>query len=500
MHDLTLYDLFHRNASLHGNRPALRYDEGQMTYRELAEQTTALSHVLSRQGLTKGDRLAVLANNSEAYFLVMGAAACLGAILVPLNWRLSVEELHHILTDAEPAWIFFDEAHAATIEQLSGLPGFPANQTPLETLSAFMDGAPDAGAGRADIPPVAGDDPYCLIYTAAVEGLARGAVLSHHNFIYSNIQTMATLGLTAQDTYLNMLPLFHITGLNLALSILHVGGLNVIMDRFDPQRALEWIEKARVSLIGSFPPILSKLMESHDQHPRDITPLNHVLGLDHPDTVAAFEQRAKCQFWTLYGQTETSGFVTLSPVAENPGSAGRQGLLTKFRIVDEQDGDVPAGEIGEIIVRGPLVFQGFWRQAAYNERIFRNGWHHTGDLGSLDTNGALWFKGRKPEKELIKPGGENVYPAEVEAAIMAHEAVIDVAVIGVPDAKFGEGIKAVCVLKPEMTLSPKDLAEFVAARIARYKKPRYVEYVDQLPKQSDGTTDRNQVKILYGKP
>ena len=499
MHDLTLYDLFHRNASLHGNRPALRHAEGQMTYRELAEQTTALARALTHHGLNKGDRIGILANNSVAYFLVMGAAACLGAILVPLNWRLSVEELHHIITDAEPAWMFFDETHAETIEHLSGLSGFPANQTPLETLQAFTDIVSGAGPGGTDDACVAGDDPYCLIYTAAVEGHARGAVLSHHNFIYSNIQTMATLGLTPQDTCLNMLPLFHITGLNLALSILHVGGLNVIMDRFEPQGALEWIEKAGVSLLGSFPPILSKLMESLDQNPSDLSSLKHVLGLDHPDTIAAFEQRAGCQFWTLYGQTETSGFVTLSPVSENPGSAGRQGLLTKFRIVDEQDCEVPAGEVGEIIVRGPLVFQGFWRQAAYNERIFRNGWHHTGDLGSLDVNGALWFKGRKPEKELIKPGGENVYPAEVEAAVMAHDAVTDVAVIGVPDPKFGEGIKAVCVLKTGMTLAPEDLAEFVAARIARYKKPRYVDFVDQLPKQADGTTDRNQVKALYGK-
>ncbi|MGD9332682.1 MAG: AMP-binding protein, partial [Desulfobacterales bacterium] len=370
---------------------------------------------------------------------------------------------------------------------------FPANQTPLETISTEANN----GAGSLGDFQVAGDDPYCLIYTAAVEGRSRGAVLSHHNFIYSNIQTIATLGLSAQDTYLNMLPLFHITGLNLALSVLHAGGLNVIMERFEPQRALDWTENARVSLLGSFPPILSKLMEALDQKPRDLSSLKHILGLDHPDAIAAFEQRTGGRFWTLYGQTETSGFVTLSPVSENPGSAGRQGLLTKYRIVDAQDRELPAGETGEILVRGPLVFQGFWQQASYNERIFRNGWLHTGDLGSLDTNGTLWFKGRKPEKELIKPGGENVYPAEVEAAIMAHEAVADVAVIGVPDPKFGEGIKAVCVLRAGKTVTPEELAAFVADRIARYKKPRYVAFVDRLPKQADGSTDRDQVKALY---
>jgi acyl-CoA synthetase (AMP-forming)/AMP-acid ligase II len=498
MHDLTLYDLFQRNASLHGDRPALQDNRGKMTYRELADRTAVLARALSRHGLTKGDRVAILANNSEAYFLVMGAAACLGAILVPLNWRLAVEELHHIITDAEPAWIFFDEAHAASIAQLGDLPGFPANQTPLETLPAFMATAPDAVTGDGQAVSIAGDDPYCLIYTAAVEGRSRGAVLSHHNFIYSNIQTIATLGLSAQDTYLNMLPLFHITGLNLALSVLHAGGLNVIMERFEPQRALDWTENARVSLLGSFPPILSKLMEALDQKPRDLSSLKHILGLDHPDAIAAFEQRTGGRFWTLYGQTETSGFVTLSPVSENPGSAGRQGLLTKYRIVDAQDRELPAGETGEILVRGPLVFQGFWQQASYNERIFRNGWLHTGDLGSLDTNGTLWFKGRKPEKELIKPGGENVYPAEVEAAVMAHEAIADVAVIGVPDPKFGEGVKAVCVLQNREDGSARGTGGVRRGIALRAIKSRAMSPLStSLPKQADGATDRNQVKALY---
>ena len=499
MRDITLYDLFQRNALLYGNRPALRQDDLQTTYGELAVHTAGLARTLAGHGVQKGDRLAILANNSEAYFLVMGAAACLGSILVPLNWRLSVEELHHIITDAAPTWIFYDEAHAAAIDELSSFSGFPENKTALEDLPAFAGPAAAKDAGDWSAGAVAGDDPYCLIYTAAVEGRSRGAVLSHHNFIFSNIQTMATLGLTDSDTYLNLLPLFHITGLNLALSVLHAGGLNVIMDRFDPMRAVALTEMARVTLLGSFPPILNKLMEALDEQPGDMRSLKHVLGLDNPETITTFEQRTGCRFWTLYGQTETSGFVTLAPVSENPGSAGRQGLLTRYRIVDEQDREVPIGDTGEIVVQGPLVFHGFWRQDVYNDNIFRNGWHHTGDLGRVDATGSLWFKGRKPEKELIKPGGENVYPAEVEAVILAHEAVADVAVIGVPDPQFGEGVKAVCVLEPGRTLTPEALAEFVAARIARYKKPRSVEFVDRLPKLADGATDRSKVKALYGK-
>lgn len=499
MRDITLYDLFHRNALLYGDRPALMFADGQITHADLAARTAALARTLAGHGVNRGDRLAILANNSDAYFLIMGAAAALGAILVPLNWRLSIDELHHIVTDAAPVWMFYDQAHAASVDDLSAMHGFPENQTRLEDLAALSGDLPAEGTGTPPDGSVAGDDPYCLIYTAAVEGRSRGAVLSHHNFIFSNIQTMATLGLTDQDVYLNMLPLFHITGLNLSLSVLHAGGLNVIMERFDPQSALVWTEKSRVTLMGSFPPILSKLMEALDAQPRDMSSLKHVLGLDNPDAMAAFEARTGCRFWTLYGQTETSGFVTLSPVSAAPGSAGRQGLLTRYRIVDEQDREVPSGDTGEIVVQGPLVFHGFWRQSAYNERIFRNGWHHTGDLGCVDAQGTLWFKGRKPEKELIKPGGENVYPAEVEAAILAHEAVVEAAVIGVPDPQFGEGVKAVCVLKPGKTLTTEALAEFVARRIARYKKPRYVVFVDALPKQADGTTDREKVKALYGK-
>jgi acyl-CoA synthetase (AMP-forming)/AMP-acid ligase II len=190
--------------------------------------------------------------------------------------------------------------------------------------------------------------------------------------------------------------------------------------------------------------------------------------------------------------------VAFSPALEKSGSAGKQGLLIRMRIVDENECPVAVGEPGEIVVQGPLVFQGFWNQEAYNRNIFRNDWHHTGDLGRMDAEGYLWFAGRKPEKELIKPGGENVYPAEVETVILEHPSVEAVSVIGVPDPKFGEGIKAICVLKPGFSLNAEALMEFVASRIARYKKPRYVEFVDTLPKTSAGSIDRAKVKALYG--
>jgi long-chain acyl-CoA synthetase len=169
-----------------------------------------------------------------------------------------------------------------------------------------------------------------------------------------------------------------------------------------------------------------------------------------------------------------------------------------IKIVDEYDRDVKPGEKGEILVRGPLVFQGYWGQDELTKRTFRDGWHHTGDVARLDNEGYLWYVGRKAEKELIKSGGENVYPAEVEKVILEHPGINEVAVIGVRDPKFGEGIKAVCVLKPNVTLSEQELIDFVAARIARYKKPRHVSFVDSLPKKEDGLIDREKVKVIHG--
>ena len=344
---------------------------------------------------------------------------------------------------------------------------------------------------------VDGDSPLCIIYTAAVAGRPRGAVLSHSNLIAANMQVIIELGLSAVDVNLNMLPLFHITGLNLALAVMQVGGRNIVIDKFDEEQTLKLTAAEKVTLWGSFPPILSRTMALYEKGGHNISSLKYVVGLDGPEVIASFEQMTEAKFWILYGQSETSGFVTFSPASNRKGSAGRQGCLSSFCLMDETGQAVGPKEIGEIVVRGPLVFQGYWKQDEVNDHTFRNGCHHTGDLGQVDEDGYLYFKGRKPEKELIKPGGENVYPAEVEAAVLEHPAIMSVCVIGVPDPQFGEGVKAVCVLKSGQQLSGKELTTFVGSRIAGYKKPRYVEFVDELPRKND-QIDREQVKKMWG--
>ena len=498
MRSFSIYDMYRRNAQLYKDRTAVVSGDLSLSFEALLRDADAFAAALAGQGVGKGDRVAVLAMNDHRFFTVFGAASAIGAIVVPLNWRLSDEEIAFILADSGSRVLISDGNYAEKAEALAGRAGG------IKTVFWNPPGGrgPDMDAMASDAPPpetpLAGDDPFCLIYTAAVDGRPRGAVLSHANIIYGNIQTAVTMGLGPDDAYLNMLPIFHITGMNLSLSVMHVGGKNVVIEKFDEHQALAETERERVSVWGSFPPMLARLTEAAAGGGRDISCLRHVMGIDGPDNIRPFEETTGAAFWILYGQTETSGLVTFSPAMERPGSAGRIGLLTKVRLLDDAGRDVAPGEVGEIAVQGPLVFQGFWNQPGLTEKTFRDGWHHTGDIGRLDEDGFLWFKGRKPEKELIKPGGENVYPAEVEAVVLEHPDVREVSVIGVPDPKFGEGIKAVCVLSEGSALTPEDLMAFVASRIARYKKPRYVDFVDALPKKADGAIDREKVKAAHG--
>lgn len=490
MRDFTVYDILRRNALVCGDETAVAQGDIRCSHGELLTRVDALADDLSRRGVGRGDRVAVLAYNHRHFFPLFGACAKLGAILVSINWRLAADEIGYIVNDASPKLLFTDGEFGETLSEISAPSG-------MATLD-FSEIPESAISDLKDAEHIPGDAPLCLIYTAAVAGRPRGATLSHANLVSANLQTIATMGITAADAYLNMLPLFHITGLNLALAALHVGGKNVVMAKFNEDEAVRLTSEEKITLWGSFPPMLGRLTEAVARSNKWVPSLRHVMGLDGPDTIRAFEEKTGATFWMLYGQTETSGLVSFSPAREKPGSAGKIGMLTQVRLEDEAGKALPGGEIGEIAVRGPLVFKGFWNLDDDNRHVFRGGWHHTGDLGQLDADGYLWFKGRKPEKELIKPGGENVYPAEVEAVILEHPDVAEVSVIGVPDPKFGEGIKAVCVLKPGVSLTGEALAEFVASKIARYKKPRYLEFVDKLPKTADGKVDRQAVKAAHG--
>jgi len=241
-------------------------------------------------------------------------------------------------------------------------------------------------------------------------------------------------------------------------------------------------------------------LEAAEKSGQDISSLQHVIGLESPDVIEKFQETVGGTFYCMYGQTETSAIATYGRYSDKPGSAGRTIPLADVRLVDDDDHPVPTGEVGEIAVKGPMVFNEYINLPEDTAHAIRGGWHHTGDLGRFDEEGYLWYEGRKAEKELIKPGGENVYPAEVEKVILEHPAVENTVVFGVPDPKWKEGIKAVCQLKSGETLDARELIKFVGSRIASFKKPQYIDFVSDLPRMDDDSPDRARVKELYGGP
>jgi long-chain acyl-CoA synthetase len=306
------------------------------------------------------------------------------------------------------------------------------------------------------------------------------------------------MSLQPDDVHLNVLPLFHVGGLCMTMSCFHAGAACLNLAKFDAGAAVSLIAEKKATVMFDFAPILGALLDQSDEEGRDISTLRKVIGLDSPDTIVRYQNTTGGTFYSFFGQTETSCLTTVSRYDDRPGSAGRPVPAAEVDLVDDSDLPVEGGNTGEIVVRGPMVFKGYINLEADTAHTFRGGWHHTGDLGRFDADGFLHYKGRKAEKELIKPGGENVYPAEVEAAILLHPAVAATIVFGVPDPKWKEGIKAVCQLHPGHSLSARELIDFVGERIARYKKPQYVQFVDELPRQADGSPDRRKIKELYG--
>jgi len=502
LYDFTFYHLICRNAvSFKGRQALLEAEDGLgLNFDQYKRRVDQIAAGLQKAGVTKGDRIGVLAKNSLDYFTLFGAAAALGAIMVPVNWRLAPDEIAFILKDSAPRILFADPEHQETINglkvKLTGVEKFYSLGPGKDGFHPFD----SLLAKPGDFIPqeVLSEDGFVIIYTAAVAGRPRGALLSHGNVLCSSMHFGYYMKLTSKDVLLNFLPFFHVGGLFMATTCFLAGGLNINMPRFDAPRAVELIEQKGVSFMMVFSPILASLLEEQEKTGKKIRSLASVTGIDTKETIEKYEKVTGGTFHVLYGQTETSCLATIGPYRERPGSAGKMLLFTEVRLVDDYDRPVAAGQVGEIAVRGPMVFKGYWNLPEDTAHTFREGWHHTGDQGRFDEEGFLWYAGRKAEKELIKPGGENVYPAEVEKVILQHPAVEKTVVIGVPDPRWKEAIKAVCQLRKGQTLEARALIDFVGERIARYKKPQVVQFVDELPVLQDGSVDRAKVKKLYG--
>jgi fatty-acyl-CoA synthase len=498
---MDLSDLIARNADFTPDKVALRFEGRSLSYAPFAARIVAAARALKSQlGVARGDRVAILAANHPDYLVLLYACARLGAMLVPLNWRLAVPEQILILSDASVKALVVEEIFAEIIAPLAaalpeahvvGLDFARENVPSLDLLIAEA-----GGDGRN--PHTDFSSPLLIVYTSGTTGRPKGAVLRQEALLWNAAMSQHMHDLTARDHVLTVLPLFHVGGLNIQTTpALQLGATVSLHARFAPGATLDAIAADRPSLIVLVPTTIQALIEHPGWAETDISALRAVTtgSTQVPQPLIDAITARGVPVLQVYGSTETSPiavYTRLGGDLARPGSTGLPGLACEARVVDNAGREVPHGERGEIVVRGPNVLFEYWGNAAATAEALREGWFHTGDIGTRDADGYFYIHDRK--NNVIISGAENIYPAEIERVLAHHPAVAEVAVIGRPDPRWQEVPVAYVVPRAGVAADAEALKQHVAAHLARFKVPREIVFVDSLPKNALGKVQHFRLK------
>lgn len=476
-----------------------------LTYSEMSRRVNQMARMLrQRYGVAKGDRVAVLSGNHEDYLMLLFALAKLGSIAVPLNIRLTPRELAFQLNDSGAKMLIAEDDFRETVKTLS-------SETELRHV-LWLDGKRLQNRLAAYVEPYSGEqlepaeldggEPYIICYTSGTTGRPKGAVLTQDNMFWNAVNNMLAIDIHSADRVLTLLPLFHIGGIGLfAFPALLAGGTVLIPGKFQPETALEWIEKYGATVVMGVPTIHDALRKSPRFETTDFSSVRWFYsgGAPCPHELIRFYLERGLAFGQGFGMTETSPTVFMlskEDYARKIGSIGKPVMFNDIRIVDDEGRDLPPGEIGELLIKGPNVMKEYWNLPEETSKTIRDGWLYSGDLAWRDEEGFVYIAGRK--KEMIISGGENVYPLEVEKVIQELPEVDEVAVFGVPDEKWGEVPNAVLSLKKGSSLTEEDIRRHCEERLAKYKVPKKFHFVDELPKNSTGKIDKAGIKRQYG--
>lgn len=498
-------------ANRDAHRPALSYEGHTRSYGELQDEVERMAAVLQASGVKEGARVAYLGFNHPLFFVGLFAAARLGAIFVPLNFRLTGPELEYIINDAGAHTLIVDADHVAVIEPVRARLVCEAfwlahGQKPAAAGAAWPElGAALRGAAPLKTPTVAvdTDDVALIMYTSGTTGQPKGAMLTHGNFWWNHVNEMLTIDCNASDVLLVFAPVYHIGGLNvMTLTLLLKGGHVVLQRQFDPGAVLRDIAAYKVNKIFVVPAMLLFISQHPDFATADLSTLKLIScgGAPCPEPLLHLFNARGIAVQQGYGLTETAAMatsLTAEWAARKIGSVGKAPLLTQVRALDAQDRVITEpGARGEICVRGQNVTRGYWNKPeATAAALDAEGWFRTGDVGYFDADGFWYICDRV--KDMIISGGENVYPAEVESVLHAHPAVAEVAVIGAPDAKWGETVLAVVALKPGQTLTLESLQDHAGQSLARYKIPHRLELLPALPRNPTGKILKFQLREKF---
>jgi len=479
----------------------------RLDFRQLNHRVNRLARVLREMGLSKGDRLSLLAYNCLEWVEVIMASAKLGLILVPLNWRLTGPELAFQLKDSGCGALIFDPELAPLAQECLDRseigPRLALGSREVLEAPAYE----EALAGQSPAEPHPGvevglDDPHIIMYTAGTTGAPKGAVLSQRASFYNALNLDLALDLTSADRDLLVLPMFHIGGIGLfTLPMLYQGGTVVIQRTFDPRECLRLLNEERISLFFGVPAIFLFLIQDPAFDPRVFQGVRLVMSGGAPLPVSLVERyhQAGIVLQQGFGMSEAAPSIATLPkelALDKAGSIGRPVFHLEARVVDPEDREVTPGEVGELVMRGQNLMEGYWNRPEATAEAFKGGWFHSGDLARMDPVGCLYIVDRK--KDMFISGGENVYPAEVENALYELDQVAEAAVIGVKDERWGEVGRAVVVLKEGRELSSQALLAALKGRLARYKIPKSVVFTRALPRNAAGKVLKARLKEDFG--
>jgi fatty-acyl-CoA synthase len=500
--DMSWFGVLEHHAKLTPDKPIAVFGNDVVTYRGMVDLSAAAAAGLHRRGVGNGDVVGLLSYNNLEFLATIFAANYLGAVVMPLNWRLAAAEIRFILDHSQARALICGEAlvefaNEATKEH-HGLVRVCTSATNVAGWERFS----DVGAGPVHLPRarVQGDDVHRLMYTSGTTGRPKGVMITHANLAWKNYAHIAECGFTGADIGLACGPLYHVGALDLTTtSLIAVGATSIIHSTFDAEKVVDTIERSHVTAIWMAPSMVRAVLDLPRIEQRDLSSVRLIIGGGEKMPIPFIEriQRAFPSAWfaDAYGLTETvSGdtFLDRASTRSKLGSVGMPCQYLEVDIWDEGGASVGPGEHGEIVLRGPKVFKGYWRDPGATARAFEGGWFHTGDIGMKDDDGYLYIVDRL--KDMIVSGGENIASSEIERVLYEHEAVLEAAVVGRPDARWGEVPVAYVVLTPAATTTPEDLIEHCRRQLARFKIPKAVEFIDALPRNPSGKVLKRELR------
>lgn len=510
-----LTQALHRAEQQHPNRIAVRFGEREYTFREFTQRVARLAGALQSLGMQTGDRVAMLALNSDRYLEYQMAVPWGGGVLNPCNIRWSAAEIAYSLNDSGSAILLVDDTFVSMVKSLRQETG-----TVREVVYCGDGPVPEGMVGYEQIvaqsEPVEdavrrGEDLAGIFYTGGTTGFPKGVMLSHTNMCSSGLAVRAEGLATPGGVYLHAAPMFHLADMGLAMPHWFEGNTHVIVPAFNPESVLDTIERYRVTH-ALFVPTMIQMTVDHPamQKPRDLSSLKSIAYGASPISEAVLDRAMAALpgvgFIQAYGMTELSPLATINPAYYHSvegrklgklRSAGCAGFCVEVRIVDSAGNEVPHGTVGEVAVRGPNVMQGYWNQPEQTALALRNGWMHTGDGAYMDDDGFIFIADRL--KDMIISGGENIYSAEVENALAQHPGVASCAVIGIPSVEWGESVHAVVVAQPGASATPEELMAHCKQLIAHYKCPRSVDFREALPLSGAGKVLKTTLREPFWK-